>query len=538
MMRVVLKLHPKREIPDPAVLGTLAPYDRPPRMSHEEYASHFGSTKAAVDAVVHFARSHKLDLVSANAVQRMVVLAGTVREISAAFRVDLYMFESTCKNQAYRGSGSPLRLPQALHGIVTAVAGLDNREQGAQRSAAPVVAKKRSFVRTAFTPPQLARIYNFPHHLDGSGQTIALLEFNGAFVKEDLDVYFRRIGVKHPEVSAISVDGTQNMPGTHHDAEVMLDIEVAGGAAPGAKIAVYFARNDEAGWLEAITAAVHDEVRRPSVLSISWGYPEFQGDMLAWTPQVIAEWDRTLREAAQLGVTVIASAGDDGSLNGVDDGKVHVDFPASSPYVLACGGTTLVAKNGRIIDEFVWNDGSRKKGGGGTSGGGVSEHFARPSWQSDPGLNMPLSHTTGFAGRGVPDVAANADPRTGYIFRVDGFDAINGGTSASAPLWAALIARVNEQLSKKGSDRTVGYFNPLLYGRIGASEAFHDIVNGSNDALGTLGAYSAGTGWDACSGWGTPDGIQLTLALTGTMQAEAVKQETQPGLLDVMGASG
>jgi kumamolisin len=205
--------------------------------------------------------------------------------------------------------------------------------------------------------------------------------------------------------------------------------------------------------------------------------------------------------------------------------------------VLACGGTTLLGKNGGIVDEFVWMDGIRRLGGGGTTGGGVSEHVPRPEWQSSRTFNIPVSKSTGFAGRGVPDVAANADPRTGYIVRVDGWDAIDAGTSAAAPLWAALIARVNEQLSKTVGGKAVGYFNPLLYTKLGGSPAFNDIVSGTNDALGTLGAYNAGPGWDACTGWGSPHGINLLAALTGTAApVTEVARGEHPGLAEVLGA--
>lgn len=542
-VRVVMKLRPRNPLPDPAQLGATPPLERPAPMSYDEYVAQYGATPSDVDAVVSYAQAHKLAVVEASAAKRMVIVTGSVKSMSQAFGVEFWTYESAKTSRTYRGTAGPVYMPDTLCPIVTAVAGFDTRRQvqpGAAAptpgAAAPAPVRPRRVIHTAYTPPQVAQLYSFPPQLDGTGQCIGLLEFAGGFVEADLEVYFRKIGVKQPSIAVVSVDGTQNSPGTHHDGEVMLDIEVAGGAAPGAKLAVYFAQNTEAGWLEAITAAVHDTTNRPSVISISWGYTEFEGDMLAWSPQVIEEWNRTLQEAAQLNITVVAAAGDDGSINGVQDGKVHVDFPASSPYVLACGGTSLLGKNGGIVDEFVWMDGLRRQGGSGTTGGGVSEHVPRPAWQSDPALKIPASKSTAFVGRGVPDVAANADPRTGYIVRVDGWDAIDGGTSAAAPMWAALIARINQELAKTAGGRTVGFLNPLLYSKLGGTPAFRDIVSGTNDALGNLGAYNAGPGWDACTGWGSPHGINLLAALTGTPAAVTdVAPDEHPGLAEVLG---
>ncbi len=260
----------------------------------------------------------------------------------------------------------------------------------------------------------------------------------------------------------------------------MLDIEVAGSVAPGARIAVYFAQFTEQGWVEAITKAVHDAVNKPSVLSVSWGFSELEdAGTVAFTPQVMDDIELTLQAAATMGVTVLLAAGDDGSIDGITDGKVHVDFPASSPHVLSCGGTTILVAGSTIGQEFVWSNGIRSDGDfKGSTGGGVSEHFQIPSWQTGPGITVPTSATTGFAGRGLPDVAAVADPRTGYKMRVFGSDGPNGGTSATTPLWAALIALINQQLATMPGAGSVGYFNPLLYQSIGATSAFKDITDG------------------------------------------------------------
>jgi kumamolisin len=223
---------------------------------------------------------------------------------------------------------------------------------------------------------------------------------------------------------------------------------------------------------------------------MSWGGPED-----SYTGQALTSYDQALQDAKALGVTVCVASGDNGSSDGDTDGKAHVDFPASSPNVLACGGTSLQASNGVITSETVWNDGAS----GGATGGGVSETFPLPSYQAN--ANVPVSvNSSQFAGRGVPDVAGDADPNTGYNVVVDGDSGVVGGTSAVAPLWAGLIARMNQA---RGSN--AGFLNPLIYPL--QATAFNDITQGNN------GAYSAGPGWDACTGLGSPIGTALLQAL-------------------------
>ena len=290
------------------------------------------------------------------------------------------------------------------------------------------------------------------------------------------------------------MNGAQNSPigdPSSADGEVVLDIEVAGGVAPDARIAVYFAPNTDQGFLNAINAAIHDTVRKPSVISISWGAAEDH-----WTPQAMNAFNAAFHDAALLGITVCAAAGDNGSSDGDSDGASHVDFPASSPWVLSCGGTRLVA-TGTTMQETVWNDGTN----GGATGGGVSGHFSRPSYQLQLHIPKPTG-TANKSGRGVPDVAGLADPETGYAVLIDGVENVIGGTSAVAPLWAGLVTLCNEQLG-----HNLGWFHPSLYGTVTQARALHDITSGTN------GAYNAGIGWDCCTGLGTPNGTAILTAL-------------------------
>jgi kumamolisin len=411
-----------------------------------------------------------------------VVLSGTVAQFNAAFHVQLQQMQhGTC---SYRGRTGSIELPGALDGIVEAVLGLDSRPQASPHFRIRPAASTAS----SFTPPQVASLYGFPSST-GLGQCVALIELGGGFRPADLDTYFKGLSVSSPTVTAVSVDHAQNSPSgdaSGPDGEVMLDIEVVGAIAPQAKIAVYFAPNTDAGFLDAITTAIHDTTNAPSVISISWG-----GAESTWTSQAMTAMDEAFQAAATLGITVCIASGDNGSSDGVTDGANHVDFPASSSFALACGGTSLKASFSTIASEVVWNDGAN----GGASGGGISGFFPKPAWQSSLNAVDTSGRSVALTQRGVPDVAGNADPETGYEVRVDGSASVIGGTSAVAPLWAALIARAN-QLSGKPA----GFLNPQLYQN---PHTFRDITSGNN------GNFAAASGWDACTGLGSPNGAAL-----------------------------
>jgi kumamolisin len=445
-----------------------------------------GSDAALVAGTVE---SLGLQVVRTDLPSRRIRVRGTATDIAAAFGTELRQVTSRAPDggtATHRHRTGTLRLPAALDGVVTAVLGLDNRPQARAQFRVAAAAD----VRASYTPPQLGRVYAFPDGTDGSGTTIAIIELGGGFGTADLDAYFGGLGIAAPRVRAVSVDGAQNRPGqdpTGADGEVLLDIEVAGALAPAATVLVYFAPNTDDGFLDAVSDAAH-ATPTPTAISISWGQSED-----AWTAQARTAMDSAFADAAQLGVTVTAAAGDSGSADGASDGSNHADFPASSPHLLGCGGTTLDADpdTGAVTAETVWND------GGGATGGGVSVAFDRPQWQAEAGV--PGS------GRGVPDVAANADPRTGYQVRVDGTDTVIGGTSAVAPLWAALVARLAQAVG-----RPLGLLAETLYAGTAAGTVpvgFRDITEGDN------GGYSAGPGWDACTGLGVPDGTALLARL-------------------------
>lgn len=427
---------------------------------------------------------------------RRVVVSGPAPAMTAAFGTELTMVRSADPlggTIAHRARSGELRVPAALAGIVVAVLGLDQRPQARAQfrlHATPAAAQ-------SFTPDQLGSLYAFPSGTDGSGQTLAIIELGGGFKPADITTYFSGLKITAPQVTAVGVDGGKNAPTgdpNSADGEVMLDIEVAGGLAPGANQLVYFAPNTDQGFLDAVSTAVH-ATPTPAAVSISWGQSEDQ-----WTAQARTAMDQAFADAAALGVTVCAASGDSGSTDGQTDGQQHVDFPASSPHALACGGTNLQATPPTTItSETVWNNPS-----GGATGGGISDAFPVPAFQTSAGAPARVG---GGTGRGVPDVAGNADPATGYQILVDGQSAVVGGTSAVAPLWAALLCRLAQSVG-----HGLGLVHTQLYQGVQPGRpqpGFRDITSGNN------GSYRAGAGWDPCTGLGSPDGTALLKVLTG-----------------------
>ncbi len=485
-LTVTVVVRRRNEVPDEVLSSPLPP---------AEFAARYGADPADLELVTSTVTALGARVVDTDLASRRVRVAGTVETLGQIFGTYLEQASSadpTGGRMEHRHRSGGLSVPTALSGVVTAVLGLDNRPQACAqyRWAIP------NAVSFAYTPVELGKIYKFPDGTDGAGQTIAILELGGGFNQSELDSYFAGLGIPSPKVTAVGVDGAANAPGQDPngaDGEVLLDIEVAGALAPGAHLVVYFAPNTDAGFVDALSQAAHADPT-PAAISISWGLNEDE-----WTDQAKAAFDEALVDAAALGVTVTVAAGDDGSTDRASDGRAHVDFPAASPHALACGGTRLQAdpRTGTVTSETVWNNGT----GAGATGGGVSRTFALPSWQAGAGV----PEAAGQAGRGVPDVAGVADPQTGYRVLVDGRSMVIGGTSAVAPLWAALVARIVQATGRK-----LGLIQPLLYGTVTAGQVppgFRDVTDGSN------GAYHAGPGWDACTGLGVPDGAALLAAL-------------------------
>src|SRR6266850_687268 len=416
--------------------------------------------------VQEFAKEHGLSIVAAEPAKRLIKLGGTAAQFEAAFQTKLAHYHDG--RRTFRGRSGALRLPVDLHPVVESVLGLDSRPAAQPR----LVFHPAAAVSESFTPNNVAQLYSFPTSVTGKGQCIALIELGGGFTPADTATAFRAMGLSPPTVVAVSVDGGKNAPSPDDgaDGEVALDIQVAGGAAPGARLAVYFAPNTDAGFVDAITSAVHDTTNKPSVVSISWGSAESN-----WTQQAIDTMNSALQDASSVNVSVFAASGDNLSTDGVNDGRAHVDFPSSSPWAIGCGGTSISVNGTAITTETVWNDGT--SGGG----GGISDLFAVPSFQQN--TSLPPSVNDGQTRRGVPDVAGDAAPGTGYRVVVNGRTEVVDGTSAVAPFWAGLTALINE-----GAPAPVGFFLPLLYAN---SALLRQITQGNNIPSGGSIGYQA-----------------------------------------------
>src|ERR1700733_1775982 len=511
VITVTVLLRRRAEVPAELVEG-------PQTISTSELGERYGADPADAQLVSEVLGSYGLTVTETDLASRRMMVSGTIASMQAAFGTTLTAVSSPHPDGSgdvqHRYRPGALSVPATLSGVITAVLGLDDRPQarpqfrrgpafGARTTAEPEDGTGAAPAASGgpLTAPQVASFYQFPAGTDGTGQTVAIIELGGGYTASDLSTYFSGLGLPVPSVTAVGVEGGSNSPGQSADGEVELDIEVVGGVAPGAAQVVYFANNTDQGFIDAISQAVH-ATPSPIAVSISWGQSEDQ-----WSAQSRTAMDQAFADAATLGVTVTVAAGDNGASDDPSEQtQVHCDFPASSANALACGGTKLMGNTSSfaITSEVVWNELASNEGAG---GGGVSDVFPLPSYQANAGV--PASAAAGGgSGRGVPDVAGNADPVTGYLVVVDGQRTPIGGTSAVAPLWAGLIARLAQATGKR-----FGLLQPMLYAGAApgaAAPGFNDVVQDNN------GAYKASPGWDACTGLGSPNGAALLDVLSGT----------------------
>ncbi len=517
---VVLRRNPAGlSAPDFDFFGRTSPTKRV-RLERGEFAEKYGASPSEVQAVEQFARSNGLAVLESNLARRMVILSGSAAQISQAFSVDLGVFEHSAPGSSsptrYRGRYGAIHLPSEILDSVVGVFGLDNKNISKPGHAPdpPVIAKIP--VQTA------AQCYSFPTN-SATGQNIAILTPSG-YYPPDLVTYFSPATPPVYDVFIGLIEGN----GQQADAETTQDICIAASAAPGAQVGVYFHGGDESGWIEVVQRVVHPDPGDAVCSVMETSYYISQGDDL---PTLAAEevsvsfvnaFHLALQDAAIQGVTFITISGDYGVDmtaygGGTSDGQVHVTYPASDPWALGCGGTTLGCNSGTIsasnFVEYVWND------GWGASGGGVSNFFPVPSYQQN--VTIPNSFNGGKQGRGVPDVSANASGNTGYPITVNQAPAVGDGTSAAGPLVAGLVAVINAELATLGVGYTVGFLNPMLYA-LGESVCRDvDAVDSSAPAFagpldnshGALTGYPAVQGWDPCTGWGSINGTALLNAL-------------------------
>jgi kumamolisin len=500
------------------------PWFKRRRLGQDEFASKFGASPVDADKVVAFAKEHGLTVRRVHLARRSITISGNPAGMSAAFSVKLGRFEheiarrprSRPMRETYRGGDGDVLVPIELDGIVVGVFGLDNRRIGARngRSDSPDPQGTGNL-----TVGQVTQLYNFPTN-SADGQTIGIVSFDGY----DLDILQNTLGTSTPSVTPVLIDGAVNDGAL--TGETYQDICVASLAAPGAAIAVYLSTDDQRGWFDLIQRVVHPDPGDPVCFVLSSSYYFLNYDdanlLVRSYTSLLNAVDEAFRDAAIQGLTVCIASGDTGAGDGFTNGTAHVQYPASDPWVLSCGGTTIGNIQGSSFDEYVWNDSYAGDNGPvyEATGGGVSAFFPLPPYQQ--GANVPVSLVDGVTiGRGVPDVAGNASHNSGYDFlpapNEVPYDA--SGTSAVAPLYAGLFAVINAALGAP-----VGFINPLIYQL--QSAVCRDVnpyattppsgpVDNSLD--GTVG-YPAGPGWDACTGWGSINGGKLLAALQSAWQ--------------------
>ena len=477
-------------LPDIADLAA-TPQGHRQYLSREDFAAKYGASPADLTAVAQFATDSGLQVIESSTPRRTVVLKGTAAQMGEAFQVELGTYETA--EETYRGREGSIQVPAPLVNIVEGIFGLDNRKMAAPQlkvngSQASQASPAQATV--PLTPPQVAQLYNFPTSPNAAGQTIGILGFGGGYLLSDVQLFYNSVHVPIPSITAVSIDGQKNSPGSDgYTTETLLDVGVAGSAAPGAKLVVYFAPWSEQGWVDAVTTAIHDTVNHPSVITISYGWPENEtNDGLSWSLAAIRAVNATFQEAALLGVTVFVSAGNHGSDCGIGDSKAHVLYPGSDPFITSCGGTSISNVSGLSFTEHTWNDNDND----GATGGGASDifyppNFPLPVWQAWAGV--PGSANDGHKARTIPDIAGNADGASGYVLFQNGqsIGAV-GGTSATAPLYAALTALLNAGLGEP-----VGYLNPNLYA-MPYTYVYRDINDGISNARGGAPGYKIRSG--------------------------------------------
>lgn len=479
-----------------------------------KFQDKFGASPKAVAEINKFAADNGLKIAEMDSRSGQVVLSGTAGKFSEAFSTKLSKYESSSGFQ-FRGREGALSVPTQLAPHIEGVFGLDNRPQahthyvrGAQyqisTEAMRAHAASAEPAPKPLMPNEVADLYNFPKGTTGKGQGVAIIELGGGIDMANERAYYKAHGLPMPRINVIEIGGAKNAPGDPHgaDGEVALDSQVVGTVAPKAVQNLIFAPNSDRGFIDAVTRSTFPKAGEVpnQAISISWGAPE-EG----WTSQGTRGMNLAFQKARIKGIGTYAAAGDDGAIDAASSGKMNADYPSSDPNVTGTGGTRLVGRNGKIVLERAWNNGPDN----GAGGGGISEIWDVPDYQK--GLQMPPNgNKTGKSGRGVPDVAGNADPRSGYIIRVGGEESAIGGTSAVSPLYSALHVRITESLG-----RPIGNLNPFLYKAGANSGIFNDIIIGNNNG------YETKPGWDAVTGWGSLNGTNLLNALKADAAVKA-----------------
>jgi kumamolisin len=489
----------------PELPGPEASTDRP--LDVGSFAQRYGTDPSDAAAVQSELENFGLTVSDVSLPTRTLHARGTVAQIESAFGVKLGTYRSADQGE-FRGRAGPIEIPSSLAGIVTGVFGLDDRRvarRGSSTTASPTL---------ALGPSDLERRYQFPSG-DAAGQVIAIAEFGGSYFPDDLQSFCTKYDRPVPKVTSVplgvpvlTLAQIQKLPVEEQNTilgesvEVMMDAEIIASLCSGAEVYVYFAPFTEKGWVDLIDAVITAKPVAPTALSISWGLAEDSPD---WSKAALNEINQRIQAASMLGITVCAAAGDDGAGDQINDGHAHVNFPASSPFVLSVGGTMIDPTSQSEV--VWWQKPGDRAGGGGSTGGGVSVIFPRPTWQT---VDVKSLNADSIDGRVIPDICALAGPPYYDLIFLEK-DSPNGGTSAATPLWASLLARISSGLPEADQRRFV---TPLLFqqgpgGKPIGQTGCTDITAGSNPSPGLPTGYVSGPGYDAVSGWGSPLGTKL-----------------------------
>jgi kumamolisin len=445
-------------------------------VTKSQFAAQYGRSDADVKKVTDYLRSQGLTVGAVHSGNLLVDATGTAAQLEKAFGTKLSTFKDSATGRSFYANDAAPSVPASIASVVGDISGLNNRAQ--LRHQAPAT-KPHNGPGGGYTPAQIKGGYNVSGST-GSGQKVALLEFDG-FQQSNITAYDSHYGLSSAAPTVHKVDGGSGSLGDGQ-VEVELDIEVVNAIAPAAAVTVFEGPNSDAGEVDTYQAIVDSGI---PVTSISWGAAESQR-----TSSNINAVDAVFKQGAAEGLSFFAASGDSGS-DDAGDGGTSVDYPASDPYVTGVGGTTLT-----VTSSNAWSRETAWSGGG----GGASDVFPIPSWQTS------VQKSQGGGNRQVPDVSALANPSPGVSIYSQGSWGQVGGTSAAAPEWAGFAALYNQQASAAGKS-VLGFANPVLYAAGGTG--FHDITSGSN------GAYSAGTGWDFATGWGSYNAATLASTLLG-----------------------
>jgi kumamolisin len=461
-------------------------------LSDEEFNARFGADPEAMKRVLKFVADNGLTVDEVDPNSGRVLLRGKVKNFNDAFKIELDDFKGPLG--VSRERTATMSVPREVGSDILGVFGLESRPQRPQVISNCIRLKPTGWFHprttSGYMPGDVANAYQFPQDSMGGGQSVAIVEFGGGLDLKDNETYYQQHGLKVPDINIVSVDGAKSKLGQAADDEVALDSQMIGVVAPDAKQMLIFAPNSDQGFVDAITRATFTKEGETgnSAISISWGAPESD-----WSTQAKDNLALAFKKAALKGISIFAATGDKGAKNGTN--RFTADYPAADPSVTGTGGTELTLNgDGTIAKEVGWNN----------SGGGISELNPVPDFQSDIKMPPNANHDS-IIGRGVPDICGDASPSTGFKIRVRGQETVMGGTSAVAPLYAALVMRMNGALGQR-----VGYLNPFLY-KNGTSAIFKDITAGNN-------GYEAGAGWDAVTGWGVINGKALQDALKADLK--------------------